>query len=273
LTDSSIIPSHPFGITVVIPTFNRQQTLIRAIESVVTFNTNLVEIIVVDDGSAQDQRLFIPNCNGSGVPLRSFRFDYNRGPQAARNLGIRRARFSHIAFLDSDDAFTPEKIDIVLQALSKNSVDILFHAVAGMPKYGRLARLWSIYLRKIIPFQWWIAIYNPVVTPALIVKRRVRLGVPRMRHCEDWFFLLRYAEPDMCVEYLENELSTVFRSPGTTGGLSGAVWKMRKGEFLARAVLLKSLTIWSLIRYVLGGGVGVLRVLNDLFRGKYWRSF
>ena len=271
MTDLTIAPSRPFGITVVIPTFNRLQTLIRAIDSVLTSHAKSVEIIVVDDGSAQDPRQFLPERNGSGVPVRCFRFDCNRGPQAARNLGIRRAKFSYIAFLDSDDAFTPEKIDLALAALSKNSIDILFHAVAGMPKYGRFARLWSVYLRKVILFHWWIALYNPVATPALIVKRRVRLGLPRMRHCEDWFFLLRYTESGMCVEYLDIELSTVFRTPGTTGGLSSAAWHMRKGEFFARAVLLKSLTITNLIRYVIGGSVGLVRILNDLLCGRYKR--
>ncbi|MFX8008378.1 glycosyltransferase, partial [Acinetobacter baumannii] len=74
---------------------------------------------------------------------RCYRFERNRGPQAARNLGIRRARFSHIAFLDSDDSFTQDKIDLVLQQLDSTPVDLLFHDVQGMPKYGKLARLWA----------------------------------------------------------------------------------------------------------------------------------
>jgi glycosyltransferase involved in cell wall biosynthesis len=263
---------HPFGITVVIPTFNREDMLQRALDSVRTTHTRQVEIVVVDDGSAVNQLPLLPPTNRSGVTVRGYRFERNRGPQAARNLGIRRARFSHIAFLDSDDEFTPDKIDAVLQSLQTQDIDVLFHAVGGMPRYSTLARLWSCYLRSVIPFTWLCALYNPVVTPALVVRRRCRLGLPSMRHCEDWFFLLRYIDAGMVVRYLDCELSIVHRRPGTSGGLSGAIWKMRLGEFKARSVLLRRPTVSTIVRYFAGSLAGLVRVASDAARGRYRNS-
>ncbi len=259
------------GLSVVIPTLNRYDMVLRAIESVTCTQSERVEIIVVDDGSAQDLRALLPARNTSFVAIRAYRFDRNRGPQAARNLGIRRARFSHIAFLDSDDEFKPGKIDSVLQALLTHDLDLLFHAVGGLPRYSTLARVWNRYLRRALPFTWLCTLYNPVVTPALVVRRRRRLGVPTMRHCEDWMFLLHYIEAGMVVVYWDSELSIVHRTPGTAGGLSGAAWKMRVGEFNARSVLLRHPTVSSLARYVVGSLAGLVRTAGDAMRGRYWK--
>lgn len=260
------------GLSVVIPTLNRIDMVLHAIESVSSTHPECVEIIVIDDGSAEDLRTQLPARNSSDVVVRGYRFQSNRGPQAARNLGIRRARFSHIAFLDSDDEFTPEKIDTVLHELQKQEIDVLFHAVGGMPQYTMLARAWNRYLRLLVPFTWLCTLYNPVVTPALVVRRCCCLGLPTMRYCEDWFFLLRYVDADMVVVYLDRELSTVRRAPGTSGGLSGAIWKMRKGEFKARLVLLRHLTICNIARYLVGSLAGLARIASDTMRGRYRRS-
>lgn len=261
----------PLGVSVVIPAYNRPRQLCIAIESVRTCRPGLVEIVVADDNSTTDPREYLPEFNTSAVPIRCYRFERNRGPQAARNLGIRRARFAYIAFLDSDDAFTPDKIDAVLTEIEREPVDILFHAVGGMPKYNWLARRWHQTMRNVLPFHWLASLYNPAATPALVVRRRVRLGLTRLRHCEDWCFLLCYATPGMQVRYIDRELSTVFRTAGTPGGLSAAVWRMRRGEFSARAVLLKRPTVSSLIRYALGCVAGGLRIAGDIIRGRYWR--
>lgn len=256
------------GLSVVIPTLNRLDMVQRAIKSVCCAEPERVEIIVVDDGSATDLRSQLPARNASGVAVRVYRFERNRGPQAARNLGIRRARFSHIAFLDSDDAFSINKMDRLLSELDCADFDLLFHGVKGMPRYARLARFWQRQSGW-LAFNWWIAMLNPAVTPALVVRREHRLGPTAMRHCEDWAFLLRYVQPQTRVRYLDEELATVFRAPGSEGGLSSAVWRMRIGEFRARRLLLRQPTLSSCLRFALGSLVGGLRVINDFLRGRY----
>ena len=260
-----------FGISVVIPAFNRLDSLIRAIDSVECSNRSLVEIIVVDDGSSEDLRKHLPQRNKHGVVIRCLRFPVNRGPQAARNLGMRRARFTYVAFLDSDDTFHSQKLDVVLAKLSSDSVDLLFHAVTGMGKYNWLARTWSRYLSGWLPFHWLAALYNPVVTPGLIVRHKRCLGVPWLRFCEDYSFILRYSSADTRVTYLDAELSAVYRRPFTQGGLSSSAWRMRKGEFSARRVLLKEGTCSALMRFAIGSCVGFGRIILDVVRLRYWR--
>ncbi len=259
-----------FGISVVIPAFNRVDLLSRAYDSVFSISPERVEIIIVDDGSDINILDAIPDFNKNGILIRKYRKYKNSGAQGARNMGIRRARFSYIAFLDSDDAFFQSKIDIILNFLKKESCDLIFHGVEGASKYSVLGNFWYSKLQRIIPLHWLICIFNPVVTPSLIIKRVNKLGVEKFRFSEDWAFLIRYVTSQTRVFYLNEDLSIVFRSQGEDGGLSRNVWKMRQGEFEARRLLFREFSLpMAIIKFGLGGFFGSLRVINDLIKRRY----
>lgn len=92
----------PF-FSVIIPTFNRAALLREALASVADQTFHDFEVIVVDDGSSDDTEWVVQRC---GVPVNFLRQE-NRGPGAARNLGLQHARGDYIAFLDSDDQWFP----------------------------------------------------------------------------------------------------------------------------------------------------------------------
>ncbi|EFM2109465.1 glycosyltransferase family 2 protein, partial [Escherichia coli] len=127
-----------FGISVVVPVYNRKEKLIRAIDSVDTLSPHLVEIIVIDDCSDLAPDTFLEKSNKYGVNVHIYRNKYNKGPQICRNIGIRRAKFNYIAFLDSDDYFCMGKIDWLLNILKDEDIDFLYHAVNGCEKYNRI---------------------------------------------------------------------------------------------------------------------------------------
>ncbi len=264
-----MIPPLP-SISVVIPAFGRPEALLRAIDSVRASDIQGVEIVVVDDASPQSLAPIVPPVNAHGIAVRYYRLPSNGGPQAARNLGIRRARFDYIAFLDSDDVFLPDKIDRVRHHLADTPCDLVFHNVEGLATYGRIGRLWDRRLRKILPFDWLLAFLNPVPTPALVLRRTGRLGLPRLRHAEDWAFLLHVVRPGLRVTYIDASLSQVHRALGSAGGQSGARWAMRRGEFRARAMLLKERGIAAGVKYALGTVAGCARIAWDIARLRYW---
>lgn len=92
-------------ISVVIPAYNRVNTLARAIESVLNQTYPVEEIIVVDDGST-DATSEVAKVYPDVLLLRQ----KNMGVSSARNNGIMMASSEWIAFLDSDDTWHPEKI-------------------------------------------------------------------------------------------------------------------------------------------------------------------
>lgn len=98
-------------ISVVIPTYNRRELIVEAIESVLAQTYSDFEIIVVDDGSTDDtaERLR-PYMNRVQYVVQR-----NRGVAAARNAGIQLAQGEFICFLDSDDLWEPVKLEAQLR--------------------------------------------------------------------------------------------------------------------------------------------------------------
>jgi glycosyltransferase involved in cell wall biosynthesis len=92
------MPEKP-AVSVVIATFNRAKFLAETIESILQQSFRDYELLVVDDGSTDDTRALLKSF---GDRVRYF-CQENRGPSAARNLGVRHARAPWISIQDSDD--------------------------------------------------------------------------------------------------------------------------------------------------------------------------
>lgn len=97
------------NISVIIPTYNRENLIEKCIKSVLEQTYQPTEIIVVDDGST-DKTIDVINKMSSPI-IRVIIGGKNRGAQAARNIGIREAGGDWIAFLDSDDVWLPDKLE------------------------------------------------------------------------------------------------------------------------------------------------------------------
>ena len=106
------------GLSVIIPTYNRATLLPRALESVFAQTRPVDEIIVVDDGSTDNTEAVV--AERTDGRLRYVRQD-NAGPAAARNRGIKLARYDWLAFLDSDDEWMPEKLARQAEILQAHS--------------------------------------------------------------------------------------------------------------------------------------------------------
>lgn len=121
------------SVSVVIPAYNRRDTLPRAIESVFGQDHPIGEVIVIDDGST----------DGTGdLPiLRDDRITYlvnaqNLGSQGSRNRGIDAATGDAIAFLDSDDFWDGEKISKQLAAVARHGSPEVYAVTCGFTQFG-----------------------------------------------------------------------------------------------------------------------------------------
>ena len=100
----------PPRISVVIPTRKRSALLRRALASVEAQTRKVEEIVVVDDASTDDTAVLIDECVKRGMLITCVRNPRPLGGAGARNRGVAAARGDHIAFLDDDDDWLPEKI-------------------------------------------------------------------------------------------------------------------------------------------------------------------
>ena len=102
-------------VSVVVAAYNGEDTIREALASLLAQDYDPFEIVVVDDGST----------DGTGKIVREFdSVEYvrqeNRGPGAARNTGVARARGSLLAFLDADDQALPRKLSAQADHLQRN---------------------------------------------------------------------------------------------------------------------------------------------------------
>ncbi|MEA2017629.1 MAG: glycosyltransferase family A protein [Campylobacterota bacterium] len=109
----------PIVISVIIPTYNRENLILRAINSVLNQTLKVDEIIVVDDGSKDDTRCIVKNLDIKYI------YQENSGVSSARNRGIKEAKNDWICFLDSDDIWDKTKIEEQV-LFHKNNKNILF---------------------------------------------------------------------------------------------------------------------------------------------------
>jgi glycosyltransferase involved in cell wall biosynthesis len=100
-------------VSVIIPTYNRSQTIIRAITSVLNQTYQNFEILIIDDGSTDDTERVIELIEDERI--RYHKLSKNSGGGSARNKGIELSEGIYIAFLDSDDEWQQYMLEICVQ--------------------------------------------------------------------------------------------------------------------------------------------------------------
>jgi glycosyltransferase involved in cell wall biosynthesis len=121
-------------VSVIIPTYNRAKRLRKAVDSVLAQSHQDFELIVVDDGSDDNTAELIENHSSDIVYIRQ----ENRGPAAARNRGIEKARYNLLAFLDSDDWFAENKLKIQIEAMRQKPSYLISHTDEIWYRNGRI---------------------------------------------------------------------------------------------------------------------------------------
>ena len=113
-------------VSVVIPTFNREGFIEQCVVSALQQSKKPDEVIVVDDGSSDKtwdvlRTLGFSDSKEEKNSLR-YIFQRNKGVSAARNLGIKAAKYRYIAFLDSDDLWLEKKLEKQISSLESQSI-------------------------------------------------------------------------------------------------------------------------------------------------------
>jgi glycosyltransferase involved in cell wall biosynthesis len=188
-------------ISVVLPMHNRANVLPRAIRSVLDQRLREFELVVVDDGST-DNGVAVAKSFGDGR-ITIIELGQNRGGNAARNAGVRAAKAPLIAFLDSDDAYLPEKLErVVAEFEDRPELDLLVDSFIKVQTSGaRVMRKNPVihdrgtFRTALFTRQLWKA------TPSITVRRETILPVmfdETLRRLQDFDFLIRASEVANC---------------------------------------------------------------------------
>lgn len=115
-------------VSVIIPTFNREKTIYRAVMSVLNQTYKNLELIVVDDCSTDGTVEILSRIEDDR--LNTVVLEQNGGACLARNYGIKLAKGEIITFQDSDDTWRETFIELMLSTLAKKGSDIVFCRMA-----------------------------------------------------------------------------------------------------------------------------------------------
>ncbi|MCA9468792.1 MAG: glycosyltransferase family 2 protein [Nitrospira sp.] len=129
-------------ISVIIPVYNGERYIGQAVRSVLAQTWLPHEIIVIDDGSTDKTRETLEPFWGQIQYL----FQPNQGPSAARNAGIKVAQGDLICFLDADDLWTPEKLEVQLMFMQANPETAM--VFADHEEFNREGLVLASYLRE-----------------------------------------------------------------------------------------------------------------------------
>lgn len=111
-------------VSVVIPTYGRNERLPVAIESVLEQTYDDIELFVVDDGSPTPVTATLDSVDPAAVPrMEVIRHDENQGANVARNTGIRAATGEYVAFLDDDDRWDETKVEKQVRTFRESSAE------------------------------------------------------------------------------------------------------------------------------------------------------
>jgi len=106
-------------VSVIIPTYNSAQYVTDAVDSVLSQSFGDFEVLVIDDGSTDETESVMRRYR---TPVRYIRRQ-NGGVAAARNFGVSESRGRYVAFLDADDTWLPDKLELQIAALRANPHD------------------------------------------------------------------------------------------------------------------------------------------------------
>ena len=229
-------------VSAVIPAYAAESTIVETLDSILAQSTPVHEIIVVDDVSPDDTVSVVRHWQDEHpeAPLILVEQSENTGPAGARNAGIEKASGEWIAFLDSDDAWLPEKTAVQFQAVAENP-DVTLVCGRTIPLSGAKQKAEmgkqkceeerggaEVGGRKLagvdkksreLSLADFVA-HNPVATSTVLVRRDVLLGVGGFdgQFCgpEDYDLWLRVVAGHKCLK-LDVPL-TRYRS--TVGSLS-----------------------------------------------------
>ncbi len=199
-------------ISVIIPHHNRSHLIERAISSIRSQSLQPLEILIVDDASTPEHVAALQQHSGIA---RIIKLDKNGGAARARNAGIAAAQGEFVAFLDDDDEWFPERLELQWNLIS---ADPSLQAVAGamtIRYQDGSEELLLSHSPRIMTIQ--AALEG---TPAMLQTLLIRTGAmralggfdPAFTVMEDWEFWIRFTVAGLRAYYLQQPLARLERS-------------------------------------------------------------
>jgi glycosyltransferase involved in cell wall biosynthesis len=236
------------SVSVIIPCYQCGNTIERAIASVYAQTLRPAEVVLVDDCSEDDTPIILQRIKNRYPEdwIKVTSTPHNSGPGAARNLGWKLAKQPYIAFLDADDSWHPQKIEIQYRWMSCHPDATLTghlcvytsesnrNILAGTRYLVTNVSTYSVTKRKML-------IANRFSTPTIMLRRDIQHRfLESKRYSEDYLLWLNIICTGHKAYKIDLPLAFLHKAPYGEGGLSSHIFKMQFGEIETFRLLLRS---------------------------------
>ena len=200
-------------ISIIVPVYNAQETIRRAIYSLLNQTYENIEILCINDGSVDHSLDILQELQKMDTRVKLFT-QANQGPGAARNIGLRHARGKFIMFMDADDTYQPQMCSVMLHSIIKQDVDLVMCNTNMIERdYGNIPFPFeegkfdiNLHIRKYTNVWLW----NKIFKKSIIESNALSFSVGSKT--DDMLFVRSYLTISKNIYFLNQKLVNYYRT-------------------------------------------------------------
>lgn len=191
--------------SIIMPAYNSDEYIAKAIESVIKQTYKNWELIIVNDASTDNTEKIIKTYQAKDKRIKLISLPENQGVANARNTAVKNAIGRYIAFLDADDYWEKEKLQEQIQILNNSDADISYTAYLMIDEAGKTIKKRSI--KEILKFNDLLK-ENSIIFSSVVCKKE---SIKNKRFKSEWYhedyvFLLDLAKENKIFKGLNKRL-------------------------------------------------------------------
>lgn len=201
--------NHPL-VSIIMPSYNHGRHIAKSIDSIIKQTYTNWELIIVDNNSTDNTKKILSKYENNDK-IKTFYVKNNGIIAYSRNIGIKNSRADYIAFIDSDDIWLNNKLEICIPVIK--SYDLIYHDMSiyfqHKPKKNKVSRKFNLegnILKKLLMNG------NPIVNSSVITKKNIleKIGFidehPSINRSVDYNTWLKIARETNNFKYVPNVL-------------------------------------------------------------------
>lgn len=259
------------GVSIIIPTYNREAYILRSIESIQNQTYKKWELIILDDGSDDGTEELVNKISDSRIHY--VKNQKNIGVAASRNRGVSLAKYDYVAFQDSDDVWRIDKLEKQISFLCNNrEYDMVYcsflnHYIDG---HEIIVPNNQVGLREGNLFNT-LLINNIIGAPTILMKKEIFIENEgfdaSLKALEDWEFVLRVSKNSQ-IGFLPEILVDAYQTQGSVSFDGLGYYEARCRMISSNVVYLQEMGLFDELVIELFNGAerrGILEPVREIF--------
>ncbi len=214
-------------VSIIMPSYNAAKYISEAIESVITQTYTSWELLITDDRSSDNSRDIIKYYTETDSRVKLFCLKENSGAGVARNNSIKKAKGRFIAFLDSDDRWKPNKLEVQIKFMLDNGYELTYSSYDVCNQSGNIVS--KVTCLKRLNYKTLIRDNGIGCLTAIYDSKNIgKVYMPTIRKRQDWGLWLSIIKKTKYAYGIKDEYLAIYRN---SNGLSSNKIKLLQANF------------------------------------------